>query len=180
MLESLPITRHVLSHPVRKFNIGSGDNASYNTMALMKKIIIDSSQDYYVRRWAEEMISGAGENEMERISSIYDYLKQTTKYVYDPDGLELIKTPHVSLQLIESGATPIMDCDDYVVLSLALLRALGFQVALRAGAYETNDFDHIYGLVKVQGQLWLPIDLTNPQGLGLDAPNPKRVYDMEV
>lgn len=177
MLEQLPISSQTLLHPVRRFNLGTGDTAIENTLKLMAQIIRESEKNYYVRRFAEHITEESPKDDQIRIKAIYDFIRAHTVYMRDPMGFEFIKTPLVSLQQIESGARPTLDCDDYTVLSLSLLRTLGFPVAMRAASYKQGGgFSHVYGLIKTK-QGYQSMDCTREFGFGWEAPNAARKMD---
>ncbi len=169
-------------NPVRKEFLGYGDDAIYNTLKIMKNIIIESSQNPYVRRWAEKIVETANEDELSKIRKLYDFLISKSNFLKDPYGFELIKTPTVSLSLLEIGERPQLDCDDYTVLSLSLLKSIGFQVAMRATSYrEDSKFQHVYGLVFIKNYGWVPLDLTKPKmGFNWEAPQPTRSIDVKI
>lgn len=170
-----------VKQPVNRIFIGYGDAAILNTLKIMKGIIISSSANYYIRRWAEKIVEGAQTN-LEKIQAIYIFIVSHSRYLKDPAGFEFIKTPPVSLQLIEIGEIANLDCDDYAVLSLSLLKSIGFHVALKAIAVRANKkFTHVYGLVEYEKGKWIPIDLVKPEmGLGWEWSNPTRAIDMKV
>lgn len=164
---------------VNKYFIGYGLDAIKNTMILMKNIINRSYQNYYLRRWAESITKEAL-TPLEKIEKIFTYIRQNTVYAKDPYGLEMLKSPIVTLQLWDIGEIPSLDCDDYTILSLSLLKSLGFKVAMRATSYRPDKkFTHIYGLIYINKK-WLPLDLTKNYGLGWEAPDITAKIDMEV
>lgn len=179
MLEALPITKYINTHPMRRESLGSSDTVSENTMLLMAKIIKESSENPYVRRWAEYIIEKIPRDPYQRISAIFQYLQNHTQYEHDISSIELIRTPPVSLQLMEVGDTPVLDCDDYVVLSLSLLKSLGYKVAMRAAGYKTSELTHVYGLVNI-GNSWVPYDLTQSWGMKYEPPGAVSMKTMEV
>lgn len=180
MLEQLPITSHVLSQPVKKFRIGSGEQAFYDTVNIMADIIKESAANYYVRKWAENITQGIGKNDYIALASRVAYfIFKHTRYLKDIDGMELLKTPIVSLQLLEAGDQPAMDCDDFTILSLSLLKSIGFEVAIKAGAFKSDSFNHVYGMIKIKG-IWTALDLTMSYGLGWEPPAPLKVIIKEV
>jgi len=165
--------------PVRIEGVGFGDEVAPNTLQKMKDLINSSIRNYYVRRWAEKITEQAS-NDTERIHDIYHFLATRTRYLKDPPDLELIRTPPVSLELIEHGEIPALDCDDLTVLSLSLLKSIGFPVALRASSYLPDKvLVHVYGLVRVNSR-WVPFDLVKRMGPGWEAPMATRIMDMEV
>jgi transglutaminase-like putative cysteine protease len=176
------IFQQVENVPVKKLGVGRGDNAVFNILKIMKNIINESSINYYVRRFAEKIIEDTDpRNPFVRINSVYQYLAANTIYAKDPHGMELIKTPPVSLALLESGERPVLDCDDYTVLSLSLLKSVGFPVMIKIISTKPDKkFNHVYGLVYT-GRTWMPFDATRPDfGLGWEFPNPTRVAEMRV
>lgn len=162
--------------------LGFGDSITSNTMNKMKNIINSSIRDYYVRRWAEKIVDRAGYNDLSKLQAVYSFLSVNTNYVKDPIDLELLKTPQVSLHLMEMGERPGLDCDDLTILSLSLLKSIGFRVGMRATGYKNHEeFTHIYGMVFVKPYGWVPFDLVRDLGLGNEAPMYKTAQrDMEV
>jgi transglutaminase-like putative cysteine protease len=171
-----------ISKPVKILDLGSGIEVTYNTMKLMADMINKSARNYYVRRWAEKIIENAGENDFSRAKAIYDFLDTHVKYVKDPYGIEMLKSPIISLQLLDAGDIPSLDCDDMVILSLSLLKSIGFRVGMRAVSYTPEKvYTHVYGLVYIQPYGWFPFDLVKHLGFGREAPLIKYHYiDMEV
>jgi transglutaminase-like putative cysteine protease len=180
-LNNWNISRQV-NHPVRIEFLGFGEEITPNTMNRMGSIINSSIRDYYVRRWAEKIIERTGEDDLSRAEAIYYFLSTHTNYVKDPTGLELLKTPKVSLNLIEMGEIPGLDCDDLTILSMALLKSIGFRVGLRATGYKPDGkYTHVYGMVLIKPYEWVPFDLVKNLGLGNEAPMNKMAQkDMEV
>lgn len=167
------------NHPSQIRSLGFGDAVTSNTMVMMKDLINRSLKNYYVRRWAEKIVDGITDDD-EKVYAIYNFIYTNTRYLRDPYGLELLKSPEVALELIDVGERPALDCDDLCILSLSLLKSIGFPVALRAAGYDPNEpFSHVYGLVRVKGK-WTPIDLVKGQGPGWEPPGKIMVMDMEV
>ena len=179
MLEQLPISHKTFTNPVKRINLGNGDSASVNTMHLMRNVILSSAENTYVRNFAEDIIEDAEKDDYKRALAIYEYLKNHTKYTHDMRSIEFIKTPPVSLQQLEVGGCPLLDCDDYTVLSLSLLSSLGYKTKMRAVAYKTQKFEHIYGMVMIKGK-WVPFDLVNTAGFGKQYSPSLKYLDMEV
>lgn len=175
------LSEQVAATPVRRVNVGRGDEAIFNTMALMRSIILKSAGNYYVRRWAEKIIEGTPRDDAARMEAIARFLTRNSHYVKDPHHLEQLKTPLVSLQLFEVGEPAMLDCDDYCILAGSLLMSIGIPVALRVAAYRPpGAFSHVYLLVRVRNQ-WVPLDLTRPEyPIGWEPPGAIRTKDLEV
>jgi len=169
------------NHPTRIEFLGYGEDALLNTLQKMKNIINSSVKNYYVRRWAEKISELGKDGEIDRVHSVYEFLRSRTRYLKDPYEIEMLKTPLVSLSLMESGETPALDCDDLTILSLSLLKSIGYPVKLRAVSYRPDrQLTHVYGLVKVKPHGWVVFDLVRPPGLGIEHPGIMRRVDLEV
>lgn len=167
--------------PTRSEFIGYDDSAIYNTLKKMKEIIIVSCTNPLVRRFAEKIVRGE-RTDKDKVESIYQFMAGHCEYLRDPHGFELLRTPLVGLQIIELGDVFSADCDDMVILSLSLLKSIGFPVVLRAASYKPDlKFKHVYGMVFIRDQGWTSIDCVRPiMGLGWEAPGATRIMNMEV
>ena len=169
------------NHPIRFEDVGFGSIVTPNTMALMKNIINASVRSYYVRRWAEKITEYA-DDDYSRAEAIFNFIVSNSRYVPDPVGMELLKSPEVSLQLIEVGHQPAMDCDDSAILMGALAMAVGIPYALRAVSFN-EEYSHVYGLVRIKERGWIPIDFVVGKKGGNFGDEPEGIVaikDMEV
>jgi hypothetical protein len=172
----------VTNTPIVKKFIGYGDEAIYNTLILMIRIIKESARDYYIRRWAEYIVSGTEKDEYSRLQSLYNFLTDNVQYLKDMEGIEMLKKPQIALKELEQEITPQLDCDCMTVLAGSLARSIGFSVALRAIAPKgKNKYSHVYAMIKVKKHGWIPVDLTKPEfGLGWEYPSAGRVITLKV
>lgn len=101
-----------LNPPIKRYFLGRGSfNVPKNTVQRMRKIIIESSSNPYVRKWAEKMIEGvADRNELGEVTAVYNFLQRHTRYTKDPRGVEYIQTPPYVLKQLEIGDIPALDC----------------------------------------------------------------------
>lgn len=148
--------------------IGSGDTAIYNTVTKMKSIIHESSRNPYVREWAGSIVAGVEVNDKQQeADAIFCFVRDNVRYTKDPLGYEYIQTPVVLLESIgqyrnNQGQRPAGDCDDMTVLSLSLLKSVGFNVAIKIVSFTpAKKFGHVYGMVQI-GYNWLPFDCVRP------------------
>ncbi len=170
-----------VNHPVEFKEVGFGSIVTPNTMILMKNIINASVRSYYVRRWAEK-ITEYTDDDYSRAEAIFNFVVSHCRYVPDPVGIELLKGPEVSLQLIEVGSQPALDCDDSTILIGAIAMAIGIPYALRAVSFN-EEYSHVYGLVKIKDRGWIPIDFViGKEGgdFGDEPPGIVAIKDMEV
>ncbi len=175
------ITEKVNNTPQVRVELGVGEDAVRETVLLMDRVIREGARDLYVRMWAERIITDIPHDDFLRVKEIFDFLGEHTRYTWDMQGTELIKTPQYTLKEIESGQTPLLDCDCMTVLVLALLRAVGYQTAIRAiSLHEDGVYRHVYGMVNVNNQ-WFALDLTRPEnGVGWEYPRATRILTRKV
>lgn len=150
-------------------------------MDRMRQIILLSIRNYQVRLWAEKLIDFATDD-YDKVEGIYNFIVNNCRYVQDPVGLEMLKTPIVSLQQISIGGSPALDCDDATILIGSLIMSIGIPYALRAVSFDT-DFSHVYGLAYVKDRSWMPVDfVVGKKGgnLGEEPEGITKVKDMEV
>jgi len=164
--------------------IGQGDYAIENTVQHMAQVIDLSSKNPLVREWARTILSGVMVNQKyDEIQAIHNFVRDHVRYTRDPYGWEYIQTPPVLLGGIEDylkkrAARPIGDCDDMTVLSLSLMKSVGFPVVIKTVAYRGNKFSHVYGMVHVNGK-WIVTDTVRPdKWLGWEAPYATRVMEV--
>lgn len=172
----------IANTPVRREQIGSGDTAIMNTINHIKNIVRSSYVNPYVRRFAENIISVCTPNDkLCEVRAIHKFVSTKVRYTKDPYGTEYLQTPPTLLQMIENGERPAGDCDDMTMLSLSLLRSVGYPVALKVASFSTNGrFSHIYGLVWVNDK-WTAVEcVRGDYPLGWEAPGQTRTYEVEV
>ena len=76
--------------------------------------------------------------------------------VYD---IEVVDTHN----FVSSNGMIVHNCDDMTLLSLSLLKSIGFNVAIKVVSFtESKRFGHVYGLVQI-GYDWVPIDCVRPE-----------------
>jgi len=167
--------------PVRFEGLGFGSMVTPNTMEKMRQIILDSIRNYQVRQWAENIIEFA-HDDYEKAEKIYNFVVNNCRFVQDPFGLELLKTPPVSLQTLQVGGNPALDCDDATILIGSLVMSIGIPYALRAVAFN-DEYSHVYGLVYIKDRGWVAADFVVGKKGGYLGDEPQgitRIKDMEV
>lgn len=173
--------------PYQEEYIGSGDTAIYNTVGKMKSIVQESARNPYVREWAKKIVSDVQVNDRRgEAEAIFKFVQNNVRYTKDPMGFEYVQTPPVLLEDIRlyregKGERPIGDCDDMTVLSLSLLKSIGFPVAIKVVSFMPHKrFGHVYGLVKVNEE-WVPFDTVRPDKyMGWEASGKTRVMETTV
>ena len=177
----------VMGIPRTEEYIGTGDQAIYNTVEKMKSIINTSARNPYVREWAQKAVAQVDVNDKKgEASAIHRFVRDHVRYTKDPLGFEYLQTPPTLLEDIRmnmngNGDRPIGDCDDMTLLSLSLLKSIGFNVAIKVVSFtESKRFGHVYGLVQI-GYDWIPIDCVRPEkSLGWESSGHTRAMETIV
>lgn len=177
----------VMGLPRQEEFIGTGETAIMNTIKKMKDIIMSSSRNPYIREWAQKIVAGIEVNDLKNeANAIHNFVRDNVRYTRDPFGYEYLQTPPVLLEDIRlyqagQGNRPIGDCDDMTMLSLSLLKSIGFNVAIKVVSFhESGRLSHVYGLVKI-GYEWVPIDcVRTDKQLGWESPLLTRAVEVQV
>lgn len=168
---------------IASLGIGNAE-ISANTVSKMVDVIKQSSHNPYVRKWAEDIIQDVPDrNFWGEIEAVYNFVQDNTRYVYDPKGLEYFQTPPYVLQRIALNEKPSLDCDDYTLLTLSLLRSIGYNTKIRIASYEPNKkFTHVYGLVLITKPYeWVVLDaVRKDKYLGWEASDATNIKDFIV
>lgn len=143
-----------------------GDHGIYQTVAAIKKNVAVSLLDGQarIRLKAEAIIGGRPErDQMSEISALYEWAQEHFRYVNDPVGVELIKTPDRLQDEIDAQGYFSGDCDDASTYLAALLLSVGYPVQLVVVAPEGSgyyDYQHIYLRAYADHlRLWVSLDL---------------------
>lgn len=166
---------------VKKEHLGFGQSeVPRNTALKMRNIVKESSYNPYVRKWAEIIINDLDDrDEWGEVEAIFYFVRDYIRYVKDPKGMEYIQTPPYMLKTIEMEQKAAGDCDDQTVLTLSLLKSIGYRVAIRVTGYKPGKYSHVYGLVNIKNK-WIPIDtVRKDKELGWEARG-YQVMDLEV
>ncbi len=168
--------------PVSFYHLGFGAEVSYNTLLQMKKLINESVKNYDIIEMARNIVQNVSPKDyFGEANAIYNFVRNNSRYVRDPLGVEHIQTPLVALDKWAHGEIFMGDCDDYTVLLLSLMKSIGFPVKLIAAAYKPDkELTHVYGAVNIKG-LWLAVEgIKQGVPLGWEAPNATRKVEVYV
>ncbi len=154
---------------IRLISLGflpQGDKGVEITIKKMIEQIREGTRDPIIILKAREIVKRAkAKTNYERAKAIFNWVKENIQYVKDPVKLELLRrgnSESAARKILKSG---IGDCDEHVVLSASLYRAIGLPVALITISTPQNpsSFSHVYVAVKV-GNIWMPSDTVLPNG----------------
>ena len=170
---------------MQEFEIGKGDSAIAKTVQKMASIIDKSSKNTLVREWARSILADVVVNrKYNEAEAIHNFVRDNIRYTRDPYGWEYIQTPPVLLAGIKEfkarrAPRPIGDCDDMTVLSLSLMKSVGFPVVIKTVGYNGR-FSHVYGMCYVNGR-WVVTDTVRPdKWFGWEAPGVTRVMEVQA
>jgi len=109
-------------------------------------------------------------DELHEVRAVFEWVRDSIRYVRDPHGLESLAAPHVTLRRMTG------DCDDQVALLGALLESVGYPVRLIIAAYqEPGSWEHVYAQAYANGA-WIDLDPTERQPMGYAPPEPLSLW----
>jgi len=116
-----------------------------DTLRAMRALARRGSEDLEIRGLVERLTSGIASGDYSsEVLAIYYWVTQNIRYLRDPSGVELVKTPR---QVLRSRAG---DCDDMAVLLAAMLLAAGNSVSFAVASFRPGPlplFSHVYAEV---------------------------------
>lgn len=128
----------------------------------MRELVVAAAVDPRVRAAAAEAIAGNGC----RACGIRRWLGNRFRFLRDPEGVELLRTPDALLDDIARGGYTSGDCDDAAVLGAALGRAAGLpaRFVVFGWAGSEGPFTHVFAeLGAGPGSRWIDLDVTRPR-----------------
>jgi hypothetical protein len=130
-----------------------------NTLSQMSDIINSSATNWALREAACYMIGEtAQKDEWAEAEAIYHWVQNHSRYVKDPQSIEMLQSPLVALDKWSKDITWQGDCDDFSILLGSLLKSIGYPYNLRIASYSQDLVPgHVYGLVGLYNE-WYPID----------------------
>lgn len=84
------------------------------------------------------------------------------RFVPDPPGVELLKSPHVMLNEWRLSGFAYGDCDDAAILSASVAMAMGLRVRwVLLGFTPSGPYRHVFAEACERGR-WVDFDVTKP------------------
>lgn len=137
-------------------NLPEGDAGIRATLAAMIAAADDAAKDervkHVARLLAAEPASYRGSPRF--LDRVYTWLRDFRHYQPDPKGVELIRDPIASMEAMQLGKNPGIDCDDLAVLAASIILASGryepvYIVVSRTPKEEGGRFHHVfYGVMR--------------------------------
>jgi len=114
------------------------------------------------------MVQGIPERDYHgEAQALYDGVRKLVRFTRDPHGVELLSSPWQVLRRKSA------DCDEMVILYCALAEAIGFETAfetVKASRAHPDQFSHVYALIRIPHTGWMPVDPSQPMGIGWRPP----------
>jgi hypothetical protein len=137
----------------------------------MQALVTQSKRDQRIRKLAIQIVGQCPQKDYRCFAeACYQYATTQIKYVFDPNGVELLQS---AWKTVEAGGA---DCDCIVILLASLLESLGLAcefVTIKADTNRPNEYSHVYLECKIPKNGWVSLDATMPDnGFGWKpAPN---------
>ena len=147
---------------VSTYTIPQGDRGAYETLRIMKRIVLESMRDVSVLDAAKTIIRGVGGKDRRAQSqAIGAWVRSSLRFVRDPYGIETVHTPLFMLERIRTQGLFEADCDDYAVLSAALAKAVGLRTKFVILGFMSKraQWAHVYTIAETPYG-WYPFDHT--------------------
>lgn len=151
----------------RESYIPFGDAGSLTTLAKMRRIVNDSIKMPIVVEAAHSVISGVAPRDYKGIAvAVRDWLTVNFRFVADPLGVELLRTPEYMIRQWDTNGIVTGDCDDAAILGASLAKAVGVQPLFVAIGFRRNGpFAHVYTTLTKDGKWYVSLDVTRPIGI---------------
>jgi transglutaminase-like putative cysteine protease len=95
-------------------------------------------------------------------AAIRQWLNRRFRFVRDPQGVELLKSPEVMLQESDLQGEAAGDCDDAAILGASVALASGYRVRwVVLGFQRGGPYGHVYAEAN-DGHGWQDFDVTRP------------------
>ncbi len=137
------------------------------TVAKATQLVRDSLTDPVVRLTAENLVRNLPERDKDaEIEAVSRFVRNNIRYTNE--GIETLKTPRLLLDEIRERGKAVGDCDDHVILWLALHKTLGNRVRIRVVSQrQDRNASHIHGEVWSKSRGWISDDtIKKDQPLG--------------
>lgn len=137
-------------------------DASWDTLkSEMRRLRDEGARNAKVWKLAELATLG----QPDPISAIHRFVQQTFPYTPDPEESELFIHPRKIAEDYFSGHARSFDCDDFALLTSAMLSSIGYESRMILVERKGPGFDH--ALAQVNTQIgWLSVDTSSKNPVG--------------
>ena len=137
------------------------NRATYESVEVIKKLIDEGKKDLVIRTLAEKITQYIPPKDYKReVKAIYNFVVRRLRYTKDIHRVETVHRARDLLRRHKKAA----DCDDFVILTGALLQSIGHpvRIVIIGNNYkDKEDYSHIYIQTKI-GDKWVALDGSVP------------------
>lgn len=146
------------------------NRATYESVEVIKSLIDQGKKDMVIRTLAEKITQYIEPKDYKReIKAVYNFVVRRLRYTKD---IHRVETVHRARELLRRH-NKAADCDDFVILTGALLQAIGHPVRIIIignNHKDKEDYSHIYIQTRVNKK-WISLDGSVPGAkVGWEAP----------
>lgn len=127
--------------------------ATVSTLAEMTRLAVAAARDPNFILFARDVVADVAPHDYPgELAAVFDWLKNSFRYVRDPYGLEMVQGPRETLK-IKSG-----DCDDLSTLSAAVLLSIGYPTRFAVSGNGGGMWQHVWTEAMLPDGRWIPLD----------------------
>ncbi len=162
----------MLKHPapplpskIQTLSIPVGEAGVDQTVSHMTDLIRAGSIWPPLRPLALRIISGCPERDFDCMAGkVMQFILMNTRFINDNFGVETLQSVPYMISQMQQGVMH-GDCDDFTILTGALLKSLGFQVKIRVLKFLGNqNYSHVMLVALIRGEGWRELDGTMRAG----------------
>lgn len=147
-----------------------GAGSVFHTLRLMRELVQAGRVDPAIIQAATSIIWLTPEkDDAHQARALFEWVRDSVRYVRDVHEVETLALPRITL------ARRAGDCDDQTVLLASMLEAVGIPTRFVMGAYNSEQFEHVYLQCFVAGE-WIDCDATEREPFGYAPPDPVRLF----
>lgn len=140
--------------------IPGGTSGTEATIQRMQDLVTHGKRDFRVRKQLQHILADCSPKDYWCYgNAIFLFCRDKIRYVFDPNGVELLETPYAILQ------SRVADCDSISVLVATLFEQAGFPtrfVCIKADSERPDEYSHVFVEVNIPGHGWQGADCTQP------------------
>jgi transglutaminase-like putative cysteine protease len=157
---------------LKTYGVKLSDNnkATYESVEVIKRLIDEGKRDIIIRTLGEKITQYLPPKDYKReVAAVYNFVVRRLRYTKD---IHKVETVHRARDLLRRHRKAA-DCDDFVILTGALLQAIGHPVRIviiGSNFFDKEDYSHIYIQTYVN-KSWVALDGSVPGAkVGWEAP----------
>lgn len=134
--------------PLIQFEIPDGPLATRETLKHMRRLVQIGKTDFRFRDLANQITAGIPAKDWQgELAALCDWVRQNVRYALDPNDLETIQAPNITLELGYG------DCDDLAILLATLCECAGHPTAFAAlGFGHIGEYAHVLVIASGAGE----------------------------